>query len=51
MRTTPKPFAVFISGKFSSTVHARSLKQARDIVAARLADTTGVRIVAQGSLR
>jgi hypothetical protein len=25
----PRPFAVFISGKFSFTVHARSLEQAR----------------------
>ena len=44
----PRPFTVSISGKFSFTVHARSLEAARVCVAARLADTTGVLIVAQG---
>jgi hypothetical protein len=33
----PRPFAVFISGKFSFTVHARSLEQAQAIVAAKVA--------------
>ena len=49
MRT--KPFTVIQNGKPIFTVHAYSLEQARALVAARLADTTGVRIVAQGSLR
>ena len=36
----PRPFAVFISGKFSFTVHARSLEAARVIVAAKVAGET-----------
>jgi hypothetical protein len=46
----PRPFAVYISGAFAFTVHAYSITLAREIVAARLADMIGVRIVA-GSLR
>ena len=51
MRT--RPFTVIQNGKPIFTVYARSLEAARVIVAARLADTTGVLIVAQrkGSLR
>ena len=44
----PQPFTVYISGKFSFVIHCYSEQQARELVAARLADTTGVRIVAQG---
>ena len=47
----PQPFTVIQNGKPLFTIHAYSLAQARTLVAARLADTTGVRIVAQGSLR
>ena len=49
MRT--KPFTVIENGKPIFTVYAYSIEQARALVAAHLADTTGVRIVAQGSLR
>ena len=49
----PQPFVVIQNAKPIFTVYARSLEAARVIVAARLADTTGVLIVAQrkGSLR
>jgi hypothetical protein len=49
----PKPFIVIQNNRFLFTVYARSIEQARDIVAVRLADTTGVLIVAprKGSLR
>jgi hypothetical protein len=43
----PQPFAVIQNGTFLFIVHAYTARQARAIVAARLADTTGVRIVAQ----
>jgi hypothetical protein len=42
-----QPFAVIQNGRPIFTIHAYSLDQARAIVAARLADTTGIRIVAQ----
>ena len=44
MRT--KPFAVIQHGAFLFIVHAYTARQARSLVAARLADTTGIRIVA-----
>ncbi|MGO4506234.1 hypothetical protein AB4Z51_04380 [Bradyrhizobium sp. 2TAF36] len=44
----PQPFIVIQNGKPLFTVHAYSIDQARAIVAARLADTSGIRIVAQG---
>jgi hypothetical protein len=47
----PRPFIVTKNGRFLFVIHARSLEQVRTLLAARLADTTGVRIVAQGSLR
>jgi hypothetical protein len=50
MQTT-KPFVVIPNGKPLFTVYAYSAEQARALVAAKVADTTGVRIVAQGSLR
>ncbi len=43
----PRPFAVTRNNRFLFTIYAHSAQQARAIVAARLADTTGVRIVAQ----
>ncbi|HWZ39524.1 MAG TPA: hypothetical protein VNY08_14605 [Bradyrhizobium sp.] len=43
----PRPFAVIQNGTFLFIVHAYTAWQARTLVAARLADTTGVRIVAQ----
>jgi hypothetical protein len=42
----PRPFAVFFNSRFLFVIHARSLEQARALVAARLADTTGILIVA-----
>jgi hypothetical protein len=48
---TAKPFIVIQNGKPIFTVYAYTAQQARTLVAARLADTTGVRVVAQGSLR
>ena len=42
----PRPFIVTKNGQFLFIVHAYSARQARTIVAARLADTTGVLIVA-----
>jgi hypothetical protein len=42
----PRPFVVIQNGKVIFTVHAYSARQARALVAARLADTTGVLIVA-----
>lgn len=47
----PQPFVVVQNGKPLFVIHAYTAQQARTLVAARLADTTGVRIVAQGSLR
>lgn len=43
---SPQPFTVIQNNRFLFTVYARSIEQARTVVAARLADTTGVRIVA-----
>ena len=43
----PRPFVVIQNGTFLFIVHAYSARQARTLVAARLADTTGVRIAAQ----
>ena len=42
----PRPFTVIQNGRFLFTVYARSIEAARAIVAARIADTTGVLIVA-----
>jgi len=42
----PRPFAVFRDGRFLFTIHARSLKQARQLVAARIGDTVAVVITA-----
>jgi hypothetical protein len=41
-----KPFVVTRNGQFLFIVHCYSARQARELVAARLADTTGVFIVA-----
>jgi hypothetical protein len=41
-----RPFNVYRHRKFLFTVHARSARQARALIAARLSDTTGVLIVA-----
>ena len=38
----PRPFVVYISGAFAFTVHAYSITLARELVAARLSDLTGV---------
>lgn len=46
----PQPFVVIQNAKPIFTVYAYSLDQARALVAARLADTTGIRIV-KGSRR
>jgi hypothetical protein len=43
----PRPFVVIQNGTFLFIIHAYSARQARTLVAARLADTTGVLIVAQ----
>ena len=43
----PRPFTVRHYGRLIFTVHARTLKQARAIVAGRLSDLSGIRIVAQ----
>ena len=42
----PRPFVVIQNGTFLFVIHAYSARQARALVAARLADTTGVLIVA-----
>ena len=42
----PRPFVVIQNGTFLFVIHAYSARQARTLVAARLADTTGVVIVA-----
>jgi hypothetical protein len=42
----PRPFVVIQNGTFLFVIHAYSARQARELVAARLADTTGVLIVA-----
>ena len=42
----PRPFVVIQNGSFLFIVHAYSARQARTLVAARLADMTGVLIVA-----
>jgi hypothetical protein len=42
----PRPFVVFQNGTFLFVIHVYSARQARTLVAARLADTTGVLIVA-----
>ena len=42
----PRPFIVTKNGQFLFIVHCYSARQARELVAARLADTTGVLIVA-----
>ena len=39
----PRPFVVIQNGTFLFVIHAYSARQARTLVAARLADTTGVR--------
>ena len=44
MRT--KPFTVSRDGIALFIIHARSLEQARAIVAARLSDTAGITVVA-----
>jgi hypothetical protein len=43
---TAKPFVVTRDGQFLFIVHCYIAQQARALVAARLADTTGVLIVA-----
>ena len=43
----PKPFLVIQNGTLLFVIHARSITQARALIAARLADTTGILIVAQ----
>ena len=43
----PRPFTVLRDGKIVLVVHCYSLAAARALIAARLADTTGIRIVAQ----
>ena len=48
---TRDPFVVIQNGAVLFVIHAYSIGQARTLVAARLADKTGIRIVAQGSLR
>jgi hypothetical protein len=40
----PRPFVVLKDGRFVFIVHAYSLAQAQALVAARLADTTGVTV-------
>jgi hypothetical protein len=49
----PRPFVVFQGGTFLFIIHAYSVRACRALVAARLADTTGIVIVAplKGSLR
>jgi hypothetical protein len=49
----PAPLVVIQNGTFLFVIHAYSARQARTLVAARLADTTGVLIVAprEGSPR
>ena len=42
----PCPFVVIQNGTFLFIVHAYSARQARTLVAARLADMTGVLIIA-----
>jgi hypothetical protein len=42
----PRPFVVMQNGTFLFVIHAYSARQARTLVAARLADTTGVVIAA-----
>jgi hypothetical protein len=42
----PQPFIVSQNGKPLFTVHAYSVRQARDIVVARLSDTAGVTVAA-----
>jgi hypothetical protein len=42
----PRPFVVIQNGTFLFVIHAYSARRARTLVAARLADTTGVVIVA-----
>jgi hypothetical protein len=42
----PRPFVVTRNGQFLFIVHCYSARQARTLVAAHLADTTGVLIVA-----
>jgi hypothetical protein len=43
----PQPFVVIQNGAFLFVIHAYSAQQARELVAARLTDTTGILIVAQ----
>jgi hypothetical protein len=40
----PRPFVVLKDGVYLFTVHAYTRAQAEDVVAARLADTTGVTV-------
>jgi hypothetical protein len=47
MSSTPRPFVVFQDGRFLFTLHARSLRQARALVAARVVGIT----VIKGSTR
>jgi len=49
----PRRFVVIQNGTFLFVIHAYGARQARTLVAARLADTTGVVIIAprKGSLR
>ena len=42
----PRPFTVFRNGRFLFTIHAYSLKQARQLVAARIGDADAVVITA-----
>jgi hypothetical protein len=42
----PQPFIVTQNGRFLFVIHAYSAQQAHTLVVARLADTTGVLIVA-----
>jgi hypothetical protein len=37
MRTDPRPFAVYLDGRFQFTLYAYTLRQARRLVEARLA--------------
>jgi hypothetical protein len=43
----PRRFTVLIEGKAVLVIHAYTKRQVRELVEARLADTTAVRIVAQ----
>lgn len=48
MFSTTRPFVVFQDGRIIFTIHARSLRQARALVASRV---VGVTVVEQGGAR